>query len=449
MIIFVILYSNSLFLFILWYCFYMNNRPSLKNYIFNQIDKNIDSKNYLVIILLFGCMAIYLTTDLDNTLYSVENIHFQIITLTLISFMLSIIFLLSSNPFLIFIVFIVNTMLVLLISGMHVNSVGFRFWIITSLFFQYSVKFSLRLSLPLCIILCIGFIPIQANREVFGFTFNGINTAEFGFLCMSEFVVIIILHFQKYIIKKNQYFSQEIGVRDKTIHRLTDTNLKFQNFAFAIEHASKLEERLNITREIHDITGYTLTSITMMLEYGEDLLLSNEREKLLEVLSSARNQARNGHSEIREALIQLRKIQDAPEPLSKRVYKIVHNFMHVTGMDIQLEFTNFNDYESSGYDNFILRFLQEGLTNSYRHGKATKVNIIFFQEYDNLLISIEDNGIGSSSIVEGIGLKGMSERVSQQGGVISYKSSLWGFSLQARLPISEYKIRKHNGYKEN
>ena len=328
-----------------------------------------------------------------------------------------------------------NTLFVLLIIGLHVNSVGFRFWVVTALFFQYSVKLPFKVSLPLSIILFIAIVFVQANKEVYGFIFNGITTSELGFLCISEFGVIIIFHVQKYLIKRLHVLKHEMKVRDKTINRLTDTNLRFQKYAFTIENASRLEERLSITREIHDITGYTLTSITMMLEYGEDLLISDNKEKLFEVLSSARSQARSGHNEIRQALIQLREIQEAPLPLTNRIYKIVHNFMHVTEMEIQLEFTNFNDSKSNGYDNFILRFLQEGLTNSFRHGKATKVNIIFFQEYENLLIAIDDNGIGSSSIIEGIGLKGMSERISQQGGSITYNSSRWGFSLKAKLPL--------------
>lgn len=427
----------------------MKSKREYTTYSKNQETPPIVWSHYVVMIFLFVCVALYLIADSDNTVYAVENILFQITILTFICFILSLLFFLATNASLVFIIFTVNTLLVFLLVGLHVNSIGFRFLIVSILFVQYSVKLPSKVSFPLSVAMFLGIMAIQTNKEVFGFTFIGVPAPEIIFLNVSELTVIFIAHFQKYIIHKNKNLKKEIALKDTTINRLTNTNLKFQDYAFTIENASRLEERFSITREVHDITGYTLISLIMMLEYGEDLLLSNNKEKLLEVLNTARQQARNGHNEIRMALKHLRSIQATPVPLTNRIYKIVDNFKQVTEMNIQLEFTNFHGLEHNNYDNFILRFIQEGLTNSFRHGKATQVDIIIFQEKHTMLISLEDNGIGSSSIVEGIGLKGMNERIEQQGGSLQYRSTQWGFSLQARLPINQNKDKAVTWIQEN
>ncbi|MCF7933740.1 MAG: hypothetical protein K9L73_03025 [Spirochaetia bacterium] len=408
------------------------------------IDRNISWVNYLVVVLLYLFLGLYLATDLENTVYSVENIRFQLVILTLVSGIFSMAFLLIVHPISVFIIFIINSLLVMLITGLHVNAIGLRFWIVTALFYQYAVKLPFKASIPVSLAVFGILIPIQSNAVVFGFTFHGLSAAETGFLLISECAVMVICHLQQYILTVLARQKKDLQLKEISINNLIDTNLGFQKYAFTIENESRIEERLSITREIHDITGYTLTSIIMMLEHGEDLLLGKKDQELLELLGSARMQARGGHHEIRQALKQLRDIQEVTMPLTSRIYKIVHNFMHVTGMDIHLEFTNFSISGSSTYDNFILRFLQEGLTNSFRHGKATHVVIIFFQEREHLVITFEDNGIGSASVVEGIGLKGMTERIEQQGGVISYSSSHAGFTLIARLPMA--RTQKRNTY---
>lgn len=50
------------------------------------------------------------------------------------------------------------------------------------------------------------------------------------------------------------------------IVNLTRANYAFQTYASAADEAARREERLKITRDIHDSIGYTLTTLRMMLE---------------------------------------------------------------------------------------------------------------------------------------------------------------------------------------
>jgi signal transduction histidine kinase len=78
--------------------------------------------------------------------------------------------------------------------------------------------------------------------------------------------------------------------------------------------------------------------------------------------------------------------------------------------------------------------IQEFLSNSIRHGKATEVSIFLNFLPSNLRIYIKDNGVGCSSISEGVGLKSIRERVNVWGGNLEYYSSEGaGFEIVATL----------------
>ena len=82
----------------------------------------------------------------------------------------------------------------------------------------------------------------------------------------------------------------------------------------------------------------------------------------------------------------------------------------------------------------MYRFVQEALTNSFRHGGASCIEVrLFFAERD-LIVSVSDNGNAPELIHEGIGLQGMRERLGEIGGSLSYHT-LQGFTVIARLPV--------------
>lgn len=87
------------------------------------------------------------------------------------------------------------------------------------------------------------------------------------------------------------------------------------------------------------------------------------------------------------------------------------------------------------------RIIQESLTNVYRHSMASAANVTIEIDHDNshhLRILIDDNGIGIKiKAKQGIGLRGMQERILGAGGelhVLSRKPS--GTRIEAIMPIS-------------
>jgi len=218
-----------------------------------------------------------------------------------------------------------------------------------------------------------------------------------------------------------------------SIASLTAANLKFQQYASIAEEVSLKNERTRISREIHDTVGYTMTSLNMMLEACTDLI---ERSplKLETTLYKALALVKDGHTEIRHALRELRTrevdvLQGIPS-----YQKLVSIFRESTGVRVHVEWGNIPWYPDKNLDRIIYRFLQEGMSNSLSHGEATEITIFFRREEGRIIITLTDNGGGVSGMKEGLGMKGMRERIHSVRGEFHARNVTGGFMLKAELP---------------
>jgi two-component system, NarL family, sensor histidine kinase UhpB len=92
----------------------------------------------------------------------------------------------------------------------------------------------------------------------------------------------------------------------------------------------------------------------------------------------------------------------------------------------------------------LYRLIQEGLTNSYKHSGAARIDIGLRREAagargDELVLTLSDDGRGMdpSRVGAGYGLSGMRERVEMMGGRLTLDSAPGcGFALEARWPAT-------------
>ncbi|MCK5155399.1 MAG: sensor histidine kinase [Spirochaetales bacterium] len=218
------------------------------------------------------------------------------------------------------------------------------------------------------------------------------------------------------------------------VSRLATANLGYQEYASRAEQVSMLEERKRITREIHDVIGYTMTNNIMMIEAASDMI-RRDPDQISLLMKTARENAQNGMEEIRDALHLLRA-QEVPRNTGvDALIKLVKTFEKATGVKVRLELGN-TPRKFSLEVNFVLyHLIQEALTNSFRHGNATKVRIIFWVSHSILCVTVWDNGHGSEQVEEGIGIAGMRERLEKLGGHLEMANVIDGFKLEVRIPL--------------
>jgi len=50
----------------------------------------------------------------------------------------------------------------------------------------------------------------------------------------------------------------------------------------------------------------------------------------------------------------------------------------------------------------LVRIVQEGMTNAFNHGRATRIDIYFWRMDGDIVVTIHDNGRGSSIWSKGL-----------------------------------------------
>lgn len=230
----------------------------------------------------------------------------------------------------------------------------------------------------------------------------------------------------------------EVAHLKEGVQQVVQANVGFQEWAVSVEQSSTRRERLRITREIHDIVGYTLTNQTMVLQAAA-VLLDRDHAKLRELLESAEESARSGLQEVRAALRQLRFGADRPVAFLNRLHQLCRTFEQATEVTVELSGSQTPDLVPPGLELVLYRLIQEGLTNSFLHGRASRVSVGLTVDDEGLRVHLADNGVGAEVITEGIGLTGMRERLSQFGGTLNYSSSPTGFTVWALVPRAALK----------
>lgn len=221
---------------------------------------------------------------------------------------------------------------------------------------------------------------------------------------------------------------------DEAVENLMDANIAFQQYAQSIGEESTQSERRRISREIHDSVGYTLVNLTMMMEAAMDLVEPGN-DALLALLRGAREQAGDGLQDTRRAVRSLRSIPDEHAVGLQALQRLVRAFSAATGVEVRMGYANMPMTLGQELDRAIYRIVQEGLTNAFRHGRATMIQIDLSVQDGSAHVVIADNGTGSDAVHEGVGFVGMRERVERLGGTLSFGNLAGGFQVQAHLPI--------------
>ena len=282
----------------------------------------------------------------------------------------------------------------------------------------------------------IGFLLTQKQGQAWWIE---IIPAPFTTLLTSAFILIImggLSQFVKTQNKKKGFYVQKIQHLDSAISQLSNANIEFQSYVKTLEFQVLMNERKRVSREIHDTVGYALTNIIMMMEAAMRLP-DKDNKKKKELFALTRSQAQKGLAETRAALRQLRNEKIVQIEGIGMIEELVESFRKATGIEIQVEYGNFTGFTNERIYAIIFRIIQEGMTNAFRHGMATKIRISFWNTASSVYITIHDNGIGAEKVVEGIGIAGMKERLEGIGGTLTIQSPADGFKIFASIPFKE------------
>lgn len=241
--------------------------------------------------------------------------------------------------------------------------------------------------------------------------------------------LILFIIFSVIVIQEQKGKVLEINeLNDK----LSEANKELQQLANIKEKMGETKERNRIAREIHDTIGHSLMAISVGVDASLTIIEKNPiaAKKQLLAVSVA---AQEGIADIRRSVSTLRPDTPGAHRLNQQLSHLVDKTVSTTGIEIKFNCAEKITAEEDE-ENAIFRVVQESITNSIKHGKATEINISITLEDSNIIILIKDNGIGCTHIVSGFGMMHMSERISMLQGTLNYFSDK-GFIVKAIIPI--------------
>lgn len=241
-------------------------------------------------------------------------------------------------------------------------------------------------------------------------------------------------------LQKTRSRIEILEARNDQLHasvlQLTSANTEFLEHANAASEESAVLERHRITRELHDVVGQTLTNIIMMMDATLHRKV-HEPEETVKLLKWIRKQAQDGLAETRGVLYELRALKPARLRGIKALKKLIETFSRLSRIKTQVEWGNLPWTFDPDQEYAVYHLVQGSLSNAFRHGSATRIDL-HFQVVDGILkVMIRDNGKGGPDSASGIGQKGMEERLSRWGGTVSFHSEPFGYVVQAAMPIQE------------
>jgi signal transduction histidine kinase len=202
------------------------------------------------------------------------------------------------------------------------------------------------------------------------------------------------------------------------------------------------EERARIARELHDIVAHAVS--VMVLQVGA------VRHKLPQTLEDDRDALRRVEQAGRAALAEMRRLlgamrregddlELAPQPGLDGLDSLLDDVGRA-GLPVRLYVDGDPFPLPRAIDLSAYRIVQEGLTNSLKHARASHADVTVRYRPDELEVEVLDDGAGAvRDDGVGHGLVGIRERVKIYGGQMNAGTApAGGFILNARLPLDRY-----------
>jgi signal transduction histidine kinase len=248
------------------------------------------------------------------------------------------------------------------------------------------------------------------------------------FILMVFITVAIFFNYSRILSEEKAKLNQLNLELKKANEMLEEKNLKIKELAI-------FEERNRIAREIHDSVGHNLTGLIMNLDYCGKLI-DVDPGKVKNQVTACRNIAKESLSEIRKSVQALKPKSVENLTLVKSLEELIENSGQVFNLEISLKVEGTIYKTVPDFNIVIYRALQEGITNSTKHGNATRIDITITYGHNSFSMLIKDNGKGTNKFSMGNGLTGMSERVKEFKGEVSfYKND--GFMINISVPSEE------------
>jgi len=239
---------------------------------------------------------------------------------------------------------------------------------------------------------------------------------RYQILIVSLLVVVGLLILVFWLFKNRQKIIQKRKLDEE---RWLQQELKSKAVIEAEER-----ERQRIARELHDGVGQQLSAARLHLsalegkfessQIKEEMLLTNAISMMDDAVKEVRSVA---HAMLANALLK--------QGLAGAVRDFIQKINNGGLIKIELEISGLDQKLDPIVESMLFRIIQEIMSNIIRHSGANQVTIQLHRQETELVLMVEDNGIGfDPTVVSGnAGLQNMRSRVAYINGTFELDSS--------------------------
>ena len=328
-----------------------------------------------------------------------------------------------------------------------IASIGFQYplidvMIVSSLVMNIALRLPAKFSIPLNIF-AVGLpLTIAAAKKI--------SLLDVIVPISIELVLVlfcqVVIFYRETVVKSRR----KIESQQRSLESLSAANESFVQHLPEMKEESAENERLRITRELHDSLGYSMTNIVMIMNAAQYLFEENP-EKVRNYCLRTKEMASATMEETRQTLYKLRAIgRETPRNPSIFFDKLCRDFQEATGIETECHPGNLTRALPERIFNTLFRSVQVGFINALKHGKTGRIKLHFWINDENLRMtiwnSIEGLDFDADPIQEGIGLKGIRERLENFEGQLLMSRVVDGFNLTIMIPNKELSNGKNNGF---
>ena len=239
------------------------------------------------------------------------------------------------------------------------------------------------------------------------------NKSLYAILLASALIILAIIFFSIY--KKNQFkrkqLQKEIDLKDALSTIKTQNRLQ--------------EQRLRISRDLHDNIGSQLTFIISSID-NLKYISKDANQKLKDKLSNISSFTSDTIHQLRDTIWAMNKSEITVEDLHARVLSFIEKAKNATeSIEFEIiENIDKNTSFSSLAGMNIFRVIQEAINNAIKYSEASKIEVKLEKKNSLFEVIIKDNGIGFdiNTVNLGNGLSNIEKRISEVNGVVKINS---------------------------
>lgn len=231
--------------------------------------------------------------------------------------------------------------------------------------------------------------------------------------------------------------------RKRVEKELTDSGKHLQYLSSKLLGIQE-QERMRISRELHDELGQSLTLLKLRVRFVEKHLTTDQ--------AMLRGECESILTYIDQTIENVQRISKDLSPmiledcgLSAALNQMANKFIKHSNMDVSLDIGDIEHLFPRKDHIVVYRIFQEALTNAGKHSGATSVLAVLKEENGRFVFQVKDNGKGfkPEQVAEkchgtkGIGLATMKERARMLGGSLD----LWsqegkGTQISFSIPLT-------------